>query len=207
MTRSATVPPRSTRCQVGLALLVGFLAAPTARGYDLVGPENCKQCHAAAYGAWKDTQHARADASLTGRFAKDGRCLTCHSPESARGYAAVQCETCHGGGQFYYPRHVMRDAELARAVGLLDPTPAMCLKCHDAAAPSIRPFVFDGKVKLIDHWTAEREERKRLAEAAAAAAAEPPAATTSRSASPTSSPPAGKPPGRTTRRSRGRPTP
>jgi cytochrome c554/c'-like protein len=142
-----------------LCLFAVALAAP-ASAYDLIGPDNCKLCHPQAYAAWKKSEHANAAVSLTGSFAKDGRCLTCHAPELSRGYGGVQCETCHGGGQFYTPNYVMKDAELARAVGLVDPTPALCAKCHDAAAPSLKSFLFEEKIKLVDHWTAEREARK-----------------------------------------------
>jgi hypothetical protein len=146
-------------------LVVALVAAP-ALAYDPVGPDNCKLCHPQAYAAWKQSKHATAALGLTGNFAKDGRCLNCHAPEASRGYTGVQCETCHGGGQFYTPTYVMKDPELARAVGLVDPTPALCVKCHDEAAPSLKPFVFEEKVKLVDHWTAEREARKAAGTAA-----------------------------------------
>ncbi len=163
-------------------VLVTLAFAMPAVAYDLVGPDNCKLCHPQAYAAWKKSEHANSLVSLTGSFAKDGRCLNCHSPEASRGFSGVQCETCHGGGQFYTPSYVMRDAELARDVGLTDPTPATCGRCHDAAAPSLKPFVFDEKIKLIDHWTAEREARK--------AQAKPPAPkpSTSRPKAPSSAP-------------------
>ena len=141
-----------------LVVLATLFALP-AGAYDSVGPDNCKSCHAPAYAAWKQSKHASADGSLTGTFAKDARCLNCHSPEASKGFPGVQCETCHGGGQFYTPTFVMKDPELARDVGLADPTPAMCVKCHDALAPSLKPFVFDEKIKLVDHWTAERQAR------------------------------------------------
>jgi len=65
----------------------------------------------------------------------------------------VGCETCHGAGQYYSPSYVMRDSELSRAVGLLDPGQKSCLVCHSSATPSLTPFDFAAKVKLIDHWS------------------------------------------------------
>jgi hypothetical protein len=53
----------------------------------------------------------------------------------------------------------MRDSELSRAVGLLDPGQKSCLVCHSAEAPSLTPFDFAAKVKLIDHWSQERSNR------------------------------------------------
>ena len=152
-------------------LALSFLALlPTrASGADPIGAENCKACHPAAYEAWKDSQHAKASSSLSPKQQKDARCLSCHSPDQAKGVTDVGCETCHGGGQFYSPRYVMKDAELSRAVGLIDPSEKMCLKCHDANAPSLSPFKFADKLKLIDHWSTERAQRKEKAAAAASA--------------------------------------
>jgi hypothetical protein len=65
----------------------------------------------------------------------------------------IGCEACHGAGQYYSPVYVMRDAELARGVGLVDPGQKSCLVCHTADAPSLTPFDFAAKVKLIDHWS------------------------------------------------------
>ncbi len=142
------------------ALAVLLASAPVARAADFVGADNCKVCHPAAYEAWKDSPHSRSTASLSPKQQKDARCLSCHSPDQAKGQAEVSCESCHGGGQFYSPRYVMKDAELSRAVGMVDPSEKMCLRCHDATAPALKPFDFATKLKLIDHWTAERAARK-----------------------------------------------
>jgi hypothetical protein len=45
----------------------------------------------------------------------------------------------------------MRDAELARAVGLADPGERTCLGCHTESTPSLGKFDFSRKVKLIAH--------------------------------------------------------
>ena len=108
---------------------------------------------------------------------QDPRCTSCHAPDlarttqeaaafhspdrlSRRAEAGVGCEACHGAGQYYSPSYVMRDAELAHAVGLVDPGQKSCLACHTADTPSLSPFDFASKVKLIDHWTQEREPKK-----------------------------------------------
>jgi hypothetical protein len=143
-----------------LAVVLVVVVPARAPGAEFIGPENCKVCHPAAYESWKDSQHARASGSLSPKQQKDGRCLSCHSPEQAKAFTDIGCETCHGGGQYYVPRYVMKDAELARAVGLVDPSEKMCQKCHDANAPSLSPFKFADKLKLIDHWTADRAARK-----------------------------------------------
>jgi hypothetical protein len=142
-------------------LLAALAAAlPTfALAVDVVGAEACKACHEQAYEAWKVDPHANAEASL-GDKAKEPACLSCHAPQKKAGVAGVSCEGCHGPGQFYAPSYVMRDAELARAVGLVVPGEKECRACHDASSPSLEPFDYAKKLKLVDHWSAERAARK-----------------------------------------------
>jgi hypothetical protein len=63
----------------------------------------------------------------------------------------VGCEACHGPGRLYAARYVMRDAELARALGLVVPGEKGCLACHGESTPSLQRFDFARKVKLIWH--------------------------------------------------------
>jgi hypothetical protein len=153
-------------CPLRAGLLLAVLAAAPAGAADfvaadMVGPESCKACHAEAYNAWKLSKHSRALDSLSPQQQKDGRCLSCHSPnvKDQNVAVAVSCETCHGGGQYYAASYVMKDPELARMVGLVDPSEKSCRSCHDASSPSLRPFDFVEKLKLIDHWTAARQKR------------------------------------------------
>lgn len=148
-----------------LFLAAVVLASPLAMAADFVGAESCKACHPEAYAAWRASKHARAYDSLTQTQKDDARCVTCHAPDlAAQEIAGITCETCHGGGQYYAPEYVMRDPELSRLVGLNDPSEKLCRSCHDASSPSLQPFDFVEKLKLIDHWSAERarraEERK-----------------------------------------------
>ena len=145
-----------------LAAVPALAHAQASAGY--VGNESCKTCHEEAYEQWKAGPHARATASLTGKSAQDGRCLSCHAPAQTKGVASVGCEVCHGPGQFYSPRYVMKDAELARAVGLDDPGEKSCRVCHDASSPSLRPFDFKAKLPLIDHWSSGQKKKQAQAE-------------------------------------------
>jgi formate-dependent nitrite reductase cytochrome c552 subunit len=122
----------------------------------MVGPETCKACHPAAYEAWRTGPHARAFDSLPERSRKDGRCLSCHAPRMEDGFVAVGCESCHGAGGAYSARYVMRDPELARAVGLLDPNEKTCSGCHNESTPSLTKFEYARKLPLLEHWNAER---------------------------------------------------
>jgi len=151
---------RSRPWIVALALAVPLAAAAADILSELVGPESCKGCHPEAYAAWRLSKHSRAMGSLTPQQQRDARCLSCHSPNlKAQNVASVSCETCHGGGQYYTADYVMKDQELVRMVGLVDPSEKDCRSCHDASSPSLKPFDFVEKLKLIDHWTAERQRR------------------------------------------------
>jgi cytochrome c554/c'-like protein len=140
------------------ALLALVPAAALAAG-DLIGPETCKACHPAAYDAWRESPHARALDAVPEARRKDARCTTCHAPDLDKGAASVSCETCHGGGRMYAHAYVMRDRELARAVGLVDPGEKTCLACHTESTPSLQRFEYARKLPLIDHWTTDRAQR------------------------------------------------
>ena len=148
-------------------LLAALAAAPTparsASAFPLVGPETCKACHPAAYEAWQKGPHARAQDGLPERSRKDRRCLSCHAPMADEGQTGVGCETCHGPGGAYSARYVMRDPELARAVGLVEPGERSCGACHNDSTPSLTRFDHARKLPLIEHWNAEREEARAAA--------------------------------------------
>jgi hypothetical protein len=148
---------------VAAASIVLLLIAD-GQAAEFVGSASCKGCHAAAYEAWAASPHARAMSSLTPEQQKNGQCLQCHAKDLAQGgEPGVSCETCHGPGQYYWPQYVMRDAELARATGLVLPDEKSCALCHDATSPALQPFDAAKKMKLIDHWTASRAARKAAA--------------------------------------------
>ena len=158
-----------------LSLLLAPALAAAASAFPLVGPETCKACHPAAYEAWQKGPHARAQDGLPERNRKDRRCLSCHAPLADEGQLGVGCESCHGPGGAYSARYVMRDPELARAVGLVDPGERSCAACHNESTPSLGKFEHARKLPLIEHWKDERE-------AARAAAAETAPASESRGA-------------------------
>ena len=146
-----------------LVIFVGVGAGATAAAHDFLGAESCQSCHAEAWSAWRASPHARAKEVLSGPQQKDARCLSCHSPaEADQRVTGVSCESCHGGGQYYSAKFVMKDAELARLVGLVDPSEKQCRSCHDTASPSVKPFEFNSKLKSLDHWSAERAKRADL---------------------------------------------
>jgi hypothetical protein len=133
-----------------LILIAWGLPALVAAG-DLVGPDTCKACHPAEWSSWKDGPHARAAESLPPERRSDKRCLSCHSPGAEAGMTGVGCEACHGPGRRYAVSYVMRDAELARAVGLADPGGRACLGCHTESTPSLGTFDPARKLKQLAH--------------------------------------------------------
>lgn len=152
------------------SVVLFVLGATTVLAHDFLGSESCQACHPDAWAAWQTSAHARARDVLTPQQQRDDRCLTCHSPnQTEQRVAHVSCETCHGGGQYFSARYVMKDPELARLAGLLDPGEKSCRACHDGSSPSLKPFDFKEKLKSIDHWTVERKKRDERAAAAAAA--------------------------------------
>lgn len=145
---------------VSVCLFAG--AAGRAQAHDFLGPESCQSCHVEAYAQWRSSAHARARTSLTPVQQRDARCLTCHSPnEGDQRVQGVSCETCHGGGKYYSTTYVMKDSELSRLLGLVDPTEKACRSCHEGSAPSLKPFEFVARLKAMDHWSSERSKRTR----------------------------------------------
>ena len=124
----------------------------TTGSQDFIGARRCKACHPAEYAHWRTTAHARSDQSLSPTERRDARCAGCHSTSVADGLVGVQCESCHGAGRHYWPETVMKDPQLARAVGLSGGgEPAVCGACHTDDAPSLRPFDLQAALERVRH--------------------------------------------------------
>ncbi len=159
-------------------LLALLLPAAAIAGESYIGAQRCKSCHEFEFAMWSQGPHAKAHLSLGEEQLKDPKCNSCHTMSQtqldATALLGVQCERCHGGGKYYHPSYVMKDRELARAVGLIDPTAAVCQQCHTDAAPSIKAFDFASMWAKIDHGEAARRRwEKARAEPQASAAAKP----------------------------------
>jgi nitrate/TMAO reductase-like tetraheme cytochrome c subunit len=143
-----------------------------------VGIKNCKLCHTDKksgdqFGQWKASKHAGAFDALASAKAKEiatkqgikdpqkeAKCLKCHvtgaeEPELSKKLKAsdgVQCETCHGAGEFYAKDEVFkkgRDAAIAK--GLVIPDEKLCVKCHNKESPTFTGFDFKEMWKKILH--------------------------------------------------------
>lgn len=157
----------------GLVLGQAWTTPPAAQNY--VGAEHCGSCHGFEYRGWAQSPHARAQLSVTPEQLKNIRCSSCHSlpEEPEKVFLGVQCERCHGSGRHYQVSYVMQDAELARAVGLIDPQPSHCQQCHTEGAPSVKPFEYASMWGQIAH---PRVARPAWEQRHAGASAAPPAA-------------------------------
>lgn len=150
-------------------IFIGIIAALALTAVDgfaqrYVGSETCKGCHAFAYERWASGPHSKSHLSLAAGQQKDAKCNTCHltKPSKQQNTPAsppvgIGCESCHGPGQYYHPAYVMKDKELAAAVGLIQPTEANCRRCHTEGTPSIREFDFETFWKEIEHGRVARE--------------------------------------------------
>jgi hypothetical protein len=110
---------------------------PAAKGEAAyVGNAVCQACHAAAFGVYRDTGHARAYRALEAVH-KQYRleCVACHvvgiqqpggvcRVDRVAGRDAVGCESCHGPGSLHAAR------PKAQPIPRPTPTLSVCLGCH-----------------------------------------------------------------------------
>jgi hypothetical protein len=113
-------------------------AAATEGEAAYVGSQACAGCHAAAFGVYNGTGHARAYRELE-RVHKQYRleCISCHvvgiqqpggvcRVDRVSGRDAVGCENCHGPGSLHVAHP--KTQPVARPA----PTRALCVGCHTA---------------------------------------------------------------------------
>ncbi len=150
---------------VGLLLMLN----PAYTGdFHFVGARICKWCHygikkGAVYEKWQKSPHARAFETLKANGEeKNPQCLECHTTgfnaggyklgeAKASGFEGVQCESCHGPGSDYRLMSIMKDKEQAAAMGLIEPTEAVCKKCHHEKSPTFKGFEYKKARAVIDH--------------------------------------------------------
>jgi hypothetical protein len=84
----------------------GEIAVEATRpGLTRIGAAKCGVCHKPQYASWSESAHAKREPPL-------------------------ECESCHGAGSEYKSLSVMKDAEKAKAAGLVLPTATFCTTCH-----------------------------------------------------------------------------
>ena len=129
-----------------------------AGDFTYVGAKKCKMCHKGAkkgevWEKWEKGPHAKALETLKAKGEdKNPKCLECHVTDvKAAAEEGVGCEACHGPGSAYKSMSVMKDKAKAMENGLIEPTEAVCKKCHNEKSPTFKGFKYDEWVKKVDH--------------------------------------------------------
>ena len=100
-------------------------------------------------------------------YTDDASCLPCHATgygkpaKSKADLSNVGCESCHGPGSGYRNIKIMnkkkykenREAQhkLAVEAGLVEPTEALCVECHNDKSPTWKGFDYDKMIGDVDH--------------------------------------------------------
>ena len=132
--------------------------------FKYVGEKACKMCHKVEYDSWMTTKHATAWATLKPEEQKKAECAGCHQTGKTAADSMivnVSCEACHGPGSEYKAMTKMKDLKLATAAGLMMPTEATCVQCHNKNSPNFKAFSFAEAVKAGVHKKAERKPDTR----------------------------------------------
>ncbi len=129
-----------------------------AGDFTYIGAKKCKMCHKGAkkgevWEKWEKGPHAKAFETLKAKGEeKNAKCLECHVTDaSVDATEGVGCEACHGPGSAYKKLSIMKDKKQAMENGLIEPTEAVCKKCHNEKSPTFKGFKFDEWVKKVDH--------------------------------------------------------
>lgn len=185
---------------LGLALAVLPFAVQAAEPR-FIGVKSCVKCHKKEkqgnqLSIWKKSDHASAYVTLGKKKAKEKAkelgvsgdpqkaeaCLICHTTGFGEDPArfkkkfkmeeGVQCEACHGAGNNYRKKKIMKkiykergpgrdgDSPTAKKTGLTIPDENTCKRCHAKEIkwqgktfknPSYEPFDFKKRFKKIEH--------------------------------------------------------
>ena len=110
-------------------VLVTFSAQ--AGDHEYVGADKCKMCHKVQYSSWETTTHAKATesakASTDRAYTPD--CLKCHATNASEDFPACSARPATVRRRLQ-EMSIMKDAEAAKANGLIVPTQATCDGCH-----------------------------------------------------------------------------
>ena len=145
-----------------------------------VGVKTCGMCHKKAdvgeqLKIWQNSKHANAyktlqteeaDKIAKGKAVETKECLSCHTV----GYDAdasllgknfkveegIQCESCHGAGEKYKKKSIMKDHAKSVAAGLTEfkdkaAIEKQCVTCHNKKSPTFKDFDFEKRWAEIAH--------------------------------------------------------
>jgi hypothetical protein len=131
------------------------------------------------YDIWENSPHARAFSvlataealetakkiGLEGNPQQSAACLQCHVTAYEESAAVkdttlsqeegIGCEACHGPGSLYKTFTIMKalaaGKQDAKEVSFSLGDDQTCLKCHNTASPTYKPFQFEQFFKRISH--------------------------------------------------------
>lgn len=139
---------------LGLSLSVPALLVPgPVQKNSYMGAQYCGSCHQEEYTQWLSSPHANAFVHLPKVSQNDPACLSCHATgvlDKNEVLPGVQCEACHGPGQYYGSLHVKKDPVLSKLMFMQKPNEDSCRHCH---SPTENLWSAKLGMKQIDHWT------------------------------------------------------
>lgn len=145
----------------GLMLVTLLSFSVSAADFKYVGVKKCKTCHKSdkigkQFKIWSEGPHATGFKTLTSDKAKeiakknkiddptkDEKCIACHTTMGSLTKAdldpkgkmtieeGISCESCHGPGNKYKKKSIMKDHDKAVANGLVVPDEKTCTNCHN----------------------------------------------------------------------------
>jgi len=122
-----TIHDRSTPWLAAALLLLATAAGavePRLDGRQVVGPDECGECHKHEVAVWRETKHQKAFYELARkeeakkiakamgikRLKRDSACIQCHftmqeGDGADKAVAGVSCESCHGAAREWFEVH------------------------------------------------------------------------------------------------------
>jgi hypothetical protein len=144
--------PSVMTTRIALAIIGSIFGINVAHSSPFIGAEQCQVCHASQYAQWQGTAHARSHLKLSMAERRDPRCGACHNTSTEDGLLGVQCESCHGPGERYWPADIMGNPRKARAAGLwITEGVSVCKNCHTATGTRLLPFNFGAALSKVHH--------------------------------------------------------
>jgi hypothetical protein len=184
-----------------LTALFVLYAEANAAAPEFIGIKSCTKCHkkkkeGEQLAIWEKSKHSKAyetlgtpkakdaakKAGVSGNPQKSGACLVCHTTGFGEPAArfdkkfkmeqGVQCEACHGAGDNFKKKKIMKqiakergpdkkgDSPTAKKMGLIFPDENTCKRCHAEQIehggkvfknPNHKPFDFKASFDKIKH--------------------------------------------------------
>ncbi len=110
----------------------------------------CLKCHTTGFG---DGGYTHMDAAFWDEKTEEGK-----PTKAVKRMAALQsvgCEACHGPGSKYKSKKKMKaiyeGTMDGAALGLWTPDEKVCSTCHNEESPTYKEFVFEERIKDVQH--------------------------------------------------------